>query len=64
MKIISNIETRLPLSLFDAEWAVLSDQLNKKRYVSFTESEQLIPWLFGSLYFLIFAALVYFSIFS
>lgn len=50
MKIISSIEKQLPLSLFDAEWAALSDRLNKKKYVSFTESEQAIPRLFGLLY--------------
>lgn len=50
MKIISSIEKQLPLSLFDAEWAALSDKLNKKKYVSFTESERAIPRLFGVLY--------------
>ena len=53
MKIISSIEKQLPLSLFDAEWAALSDKLNKKKYLSFTESEQVIPRLFGVLYFLV-----------
>lgn len=53
MKIISNIEKQLPLSLFDAEWAALSDKLNKKKYISFTESEQAIPRLFGVVYFLV-----------
>ena len=53
MKIISSIEKQLPLSLFDAEWAALSDKLNKKKYVSFTESEQIIPRLFGLLYLLV-----------
>ena len=58
MKIISNIEKKLPLSLFDAEWAALSDRLNKKKYVSFTESEQIIPRLFGIVYFLILVMIV------
>lgn len=53
MKIISSIEKQLPLSLFDAEWAALSDKLNKKRYVSFTESEQIIPKLFAIIYFVV-----------
>lgn len=53
MKIISNIEKQLPLSLFDAEWAALSDRLNKKKYISFTESEQIIPRLFCLVYFLV-----------
>ncbi|MBQ3602201.1 MAG: toll/interleukin-1 receptor domain-containing protein [Clostridia bacterium] len=62
MKIISNIEKKLPLSLFDAEWAALSDKLNKKKYVSFTESEQVIPRLFCCVYFLaiIFIIISYF----
>ena len=62
MKIISSIEKQLPLSLFDAEWAALSDKLNKKKYVSFTESEQVVPRLFGMVYFLvmIFIAVSYF----
>lgn len=60
MKIISSIEKKLPLSLFDAEWAALSDKLNKKKYVSFTESEQVIPRLFGVLYFIIMVFIVTF----
>lgn len=51
MRIISNIERQLPMSLFDAEWAALSDKLNSKKYVSFTESERVIPRLFGITYF-------------
>lgn len=58
MKIISSIEKQLPLSLFDAEWAALSDKLNKKKYVSFTESEQTIPRLFGWLYALVIVFIV------
>lgn len=58
MKIISSIEKQLPLSLFDAEWAALSDKLNKKKYVSFTESEQAIPRLFGVLYLIILVLIV------
>ena len=58
MKIISNIEKQLPLSLFDAEWAALSDKLNKKKYVSFTESEQIIPRLFGIAYLFVMIIIV------
>jgi len=58
MKIISNIEKQLPLSLFDAEWAALSDKLNKKRYVSFTESEQIIPRLFCVSYLFVMVIIV------
>lgn len=54
MKIISSIEKQLPASLYDAEWAVLSDRLNKKKYVSFTESETRIPLIFMFLYGVVF----------
>lgn len=53
MKIISSIEKQLPLSLFDAEWAALSDKLNKKKYVSFTDSEKIVPRLFAAVYIVI-----------
>ncbi|MBQ9803039.1 MAG: TIR domain-containing protein [Clostridia bacterium] len=50
MKIISYIERQLPASLYDAEWAALSDQLNKRKYVSFTNSEKRVPLLFIAVY--------------
>lgn len=58
MRIISSIERQLPASLYDAEWAAMSDRLNKKRYVSFTESEKNIPRLFILLYAVIFILLL------
>lgn len=53
MKIISAIERKLPASLYDAEWAALSDRLNKKRYVSFSTSEKMTPRLFCMAYALL-----------
>ena len=50
MKIISYIEKQLPASLYDAEWAALSDKLNKRKYVSFTNSEKSVPILFIVVY--------------
>lgn len=50
MKIISYIEKQLPASLYDAEWAALSDKLNKRKYVSFTNSEKRVPLLFIIVY--------------
>lgn len=50
MKIISHIEKQLPASLYDAEWAALSDKLNKRKYVSFTNSEKRVPALFIAVY--------------
>ena len=50
LRIISIIEKKLPASLFDAEWRALSDKLNSRPYVSFTESEVKIPELFLGVY--------------
>lgn len=50
MKIISSIEKQLPASLYDAEWEALSDKLNQKRYVSFTDNEKRIPLIFVVIY--------------
>ena len=58
MKIISSIEKQLPASLFDAEWAALSDKLNKKRYVSFTDNEKRVPMIFIVIYSAIILALL------
>ncbi len=54
MKIISQIEKRLPANLYDAEWEALSDKLKRKKYVSFTQSEKSTPKLFIVLYGLLF----------
>ncbi len=54
MKIISCVEKQLPASLYDAEWAALSDKLNKRKYVSFTNSEKKVPILFIVVYVCIF----------
>ena len=54
MKVISIIEKQLPASLYDAEWSVMSDRLNKQRYVSFTDSEKRVPVVFIAIYIVIF----------
>lgn len=53
MKVISIIEKQLPIALYDSEWKVMSDKLNSKRYVSFTNSEKRLPKLFTLLYILL-----------
>ena len=58
MKIISSIEKQLPANLYDAEWAALSDILNKKKYVSFTANEKRIPTLFLMVYTVILASMI------
>lgn len=50
MTIIRSIEKQLPASLYDAEWQALSDKLNKSKYVSFTQNEARIPWIFIGIY--------------
>lgn len=56
MKVISMMERELPIRLYDTEWAVMSDKLNKKRYVSFTDSEKRIPKIFMGIYCIILIA--------
>ncbi len=58
MKIISMIERKLPASLFDTEWEILSDKLNTKQYVSFTEIEKKIPKIFMVVYSVTIIAMV------
>lgn len=53
MKVISIIEHNLPVRLYDAEWDVMSDKLNSKKYVSFTDSEKKTPKAFIALYILL-----------
>ena len=50
MKVINLIEKQLPLELYRAEWDVMSDKLNNRRYVSFTENEKRLPSVFILLY--------------
>ena len=50
MTIIRSIEKSLPASLYDAEWQALSDKLNKSKYVSFTQNEARIPYIFIGFY--------------
>ena len=57
INIICIIEKHLPASLYDAEWASLSNKLNKKKYVSFTDSEKRVPIIFIIIYSLIILAL-------
>lgn len=50
MKVINLIEKQLPLKLYDVEWEIMSDKMNSKKYVSFTDSEKRIPIIFNILY--------------
>lgn len=53
LKILSMIEKKLAASLFDAEWRAMKNKYSKKKYVSFTENEKLLPSVFFLFYLLI-----------
>ncbi len=57
-KIVHAIEQRLPMSLYETEWEVLGAGKNKRLYLPFTHIEIYVPWVFISIYFIIFASLV------
>ncbi|MDO4413601.1 MAG: hypothetical protein Q4C20_00845 [Erysipelotrichaceae bacterium] len=50
MKVIRLLEEQLPVLLYDSEWKVMSDKLNNRKYVSFTDSEKRIPKIFAFIY--------------
>ena len=50
MKVIRLLEEQLPVLLYDSEWKVMSDKLNNKKYISFTDSEKRIPEIFAFIY--------------
>ena len=64
MKVISMLECELPAALYDTEWEVMSDKLNSRKYVSFTESEKRAPKAFIILYILIMIAALIMGIHS
>jgi len=49
-KVIHEIESNLPLALYDYEWEILEEGKNKKVYYPFSRVELLIPWVFGIIY--------------
>ena len=64
IKVLSAIEKKLPVSFFDAEWAILSNRTQKQQYKSFTNFEKTIPKVFIGTYvavLLIFGCLCLFS---
>ena len=54
LKVINLMEEQLPVALYATEWRVMSDKLNNKKYVSFTNSEKRIPKIFAGVYCTIF----------
>lgn len=58
MKVISALEKKLPFNIYDVEWKVQTDKLGKRKYISFTNIEKLIPMIFVFIYVAIFIAAV------
>lgn len=52
-KIIHQIEQRLPLAPFDAEWEVLGRGKKRSLYLPFTKVEMAVPWVFFMLHVLV-----------
>lgn len=49
-KVIHQIESRLPLRLFDAEWDALGRGKSPDLYLPFTSIEMRVPWVFAALH--------------
>lgn len=52
-KVVHEIEKRLPLSPYDAEWGAMGRGANPKLYKPFTHIETGVPWVFVVLYALV-----------
>lgn len=50
MKILGLLEKKLQASLFEAEWEVMDNKYNVKRYVSFADRERRLPKIFNLLF--------------
>ena len=53
-KVIHEIEEKLPLSPYNAEWEILGRGRDAKRYLPFTHIERLVPWVFFGLHTVVF----------
>ena len=51
--IIREIEKKLPISPYDAEWQAVGKGKNAKLYLPFTHIELFIPWVFTILHFVV-----------
>ena len=52
-KVLHEIESHLPLSLYEYEWEILGRGKNKKVYYPFSHIELLLPCLLGIAYFVL-----------
>lgn len=54
-KVIHEIEQKLPLAVYETEWIYLGEGKDKSKYLKFTSIEQLVPWIFISIHFMVLA---------
>ena len=52
--VIHALERRLPARIFELEWAVLGEGEDTSKYIPFTKTESITPWIFGFLQMCIF----------
>lgn len=57
-KVIHMIEKRLPLALYDTEWEMLGRGERKDHYWPFSHIERRVPWIFITIYALLFISAI------
>jgi hypothetical protein len=55
---IHAIETRLPLAIYNTEWELLDKGKNKKIYWPFSHIELCVPWIFMTIYIILFLSIL------
>ena len=64
-KVILEVEKKLPISPYDAEWETLGKGKNAKLYLPFTKVEMAVPWIFFALHFIVlFRVILWGNVFS
>lgn len=56
--VVHQIEKRLPISPYDAEWEAMGRGNNPKLYKPLTHIETAVPWVFATLHLFVFARTV------
>lgn len=58
--VIQELEEKLPAALYGFEWHILKEGTDKNVYFPFSHIEMTIPWIFGTIYFILgIAILIY-----
>lgn len=64
IRVISEIEKKLPANIYDTEWKVMSEKLGSKNYISFTNIEKRVPKIFISIYCLLIFLAILIAVFA